>query len=270
MYTALTFLFAASILCSEPPAGTAAKDAAAKPTPLADKRATLSKIHKGMAEHEVLELLGDPDDIRSHKLHGEPRSAWARGGAYQWAYGCSEPEAFALVGLVDFDKTGQVLLVRRPDVPMILRKPPAPPPPLTDKTKANAAGISLRLGPIELTDDGTPNVTVSLVNQSSKTFRYESAPWGVTYNLIVEIHSTDKELLLRYDRSDQKRRKVKYARTVEAGKSETIELPFWDGTSIFGERLPGPYLLRMAFPLDDGSFLYSNAVRFTPPKTTGN
>ena len=235
---------------------------------LEDRRELLMHVKKGMSEKDVIGILGKPDEVRLKR-----RAPWYVGAEFEWAYGSPAPGAFALVGLVIFDKNAKVFIVDPATHPSPCHAPRSS----ADEPVPSRDGMICVLGSIKRNKSGWIVARVKLVNNGKKTFRYKHDNTGIVFNLIEDIYDRKGVLVFReywyrshspysLDRAEWP------VMVIPPGKnlSEKFHPLVGTGTGMLGKLARGKYYLRVAFPSDRGKYCPSNLIEFEIPPADPN
>lgn len=233
---------------------------------LEDKRELLMHIKKGMSEADVVRILGKPDEVRPKRS-----APWYVGAEYEWAYGNPTPGAFALVGLVIFDKNAKVFIID----PATHASPCHSPRSSADEPVPSRDGMVCVLGPLRRDEQGSLIAKVRLVNNGKKTFRYKHDNTGIVFNLIEDIYDRKGVLVYReywnWSHSPYSFNRAEWPVMVIPPRknfSEEFHPLVGTGTGMLGKLAPGKYYLRVAFPFDKDKYYPSNLLEFEIPTPT--
>jgi hypothetical protein len=226
------------------------------------RRDLLAELVVGTSAEQVVELLGEPDEIRRE---GQ-KLPWLVGAKEEWAYGLlGGKHSFAAVGLVLLDEQRKVLSTYSPTRPGSLREG-FEQMPVTGEAIASPTGMVCQLERVTYDGNGV-RAKVTLRNGGEQRFELAHDHTGIGRNLLVELFDDRGRLLCRADmltihspfESDHSKWPVL---VIDPGKSASEEVGLGWRWQQLGQLPPGSYRLRVAFPFEQEVFYPSNTVSF--------
>jgi hypothetical protein len=237
---------------------------------LQQKRRLLSTIKEGMTEQQVVEILGNADEVRPVMPipwcdRREEEGVKLRPEGKRWAYGIQAEKAFAAVGVVVFDEDGEVLGTYRPDNSYCDCEIPYGEDPVRTES-----GMCCRLDSVRPISSEFIEVSAVLLNGGSEAFHLKDMIADVESCFVVEVYDSHKTLLYRINRifftsPAYSHQSEIPSLTIPAGEKYEVSFNADIDVATFGPLLPGRYFIRVAFPFEEKRYYPSNLVGLDLP-----
>ncbi len=270
---ALLVLWGVAHVDFTPVAVTRAQDDGPAKGSLQERRKRLAALEAGMTADEVIRAVGKPDEVRRIRADQLLDGMRLYGETERWAYGILGKGMFAAVGYVGMDSNGKVVAaVPADDFARAWWPGPVQVAARTDSAMETPSKRSLQLGPVKTLPaaGGTTarlQTTVTLKNAGTERFELKhDAASAMRRFFVIEIQDAQGNLLFREDQ-------MRYHSPVSIDPARWPVLSVPTGKEIpeelilspahgFGPLPPGPYSVRVYFPLEKGKYYPSNRVPF--------